>query len=79
MAKCYERGDESSRKNKTWELDELPKGKKLVRCKWVFLVKYRSDGSVERYKARLVDKRYTQNYGVDYLEPFAPVAKMNIV
>jgi len=40
-------------------------------------MKYRSDGFLERYKTRLVAKRYTQIYGIDYLETFAPVAKMN--
>ena len=48
-------------------------------CKWVFAVKFKGDGSLERYKTRLVAKGYTQTYGVDSQETFAPVAKMNTV
>lgn len=53
-------------RNKTWELVDLSKEKKLVGCKWVFTVKYKSNGFVKRYKARLVAKGYTQFYGIDY-------------
>ena len=70
---------EALEKNKTWELVDLPIGKRLVGCKWVYTVKYKVNGSLERYKVRLVAKRYTQTYGVDYLETFTSVAKMNIV
>ena len=53
-------------KNATWEKVDLPQGKGVVGCKWVFTVKYNSDGSSQRYKARLVAKGYTQTYGIDY-------------
>jgi len=54
-------------KNNTWNVMTLPAGKRTVSCKWVFTVKYNSDGSVERYKAMLVAKGFTQTYGMDYL------------
>ncbi|RVW71265.1 Retrovirus-related Pol polyprotein from transposon RE1 [Vitis vinifera] len=69
----------SLQKNETWELVECPPGKKPVGCRWIYTVKYKADGSIERFKAKLVAKGYTQTYGIDYTETFAPVAKINIV
>ena len=66
-------------KNQTWEVVPLPFGKKAVGCKWVHTKKHHADGTLERYKSRLVAHGFTQSYGVDYFETFAPVAKMETV
>lgn len=66
-------------KNKTWELVKLPAGKKAISCKWVFTIKQNPEGKVERYKARLVARGYSQTYSIDYDETFSPVAKMGTV
>ena len=50
--------------NKTWELVDTPKGVKLIGGKWVYKVKYNTDDSINRYKARLVVKRYAQQHGI---------------
>lgn len=66
-------------KNKIWELVTPPTKKRLVGCKWAFIVEHKADGSVERFKPRLVAKGFTQTYEVDYQETFTPVAKMNTI
>src|SRR6266581_9746892 len=59
-----------------WETVLHPKDKNVVDCKWVYWTKYKSDGAVDKHKARLVARGFTQVYGVDYLETYSPVAKL---
>ena len=61
--------------NEVWDLVELPEGHQKVGCKWVFKTKRDSHGNLERYKARLVSKGFTQKDGVNYKETFSPVSK----
>ena len=65
--------------NETWDLVPLPKGRKLVRCIWVYKTKFGPDGKVDRHKARIVTKGFSQVEGIDYTETFFPVAKMNSI
>jgi len=61
--------------NQTWELAKLPPGRKAIGSRWVFLIKHKADGSVERYKARLVAQGFSQRPGLDYGETFASTIK----
>lgn len=69
----------SIERNNTWELSDLPRGQKCIGVKWVYKTKLNKDGGVDKFKARLVAKGYKQEFGVDYTEVFAPVARLDTI
>ena len=64
----------SMKDNDVWDLVELPEGVKPIGYKWIFKTKRDSKGNIERYKARLITKGYSQREGIDYKETFSPVS-----
>ena len=66
-------------RNKTWGLVELPKDKVPIGSKWIFKSKLKADGSIDKFKERLVAKGYSQKEGIDFEETYAPVAKLNTI
>ena len=69
----------SLEENGTWELTSLPEGAKAIPNKWVFRIKRNADGSVDKFKARLVVKGFSQEKGVNYDQTFSPVAKLSTI
>ncbi|XP_060175305.1 uncharacterized mitochondrial protein AtMg00810-like [Lycium barbarum] len=65
--------------NQTWELVPKPKDVKPISCRWVYKIKRLADRSIERHKASLVARGFTQEYDLDYDETFSPVAKFTTV
>jgi len=66
-------------KNGTWQLVDRPRNRKVIGVKWIFKTKLNPDGTICKHKARLVVKGYAQQYGVDYQETFAPVARYDTI
>lgn len=62
--------------NETWTAEALPPWKHAIDSKWDYKTKYKLTREVERYKAHLVARRFTQIEGIDFHETFAPVAKL---
>jgi hypothetical protein len=63
-------------RNNTRELSKLPEGRKIIGCKCVYKIKYRSDREIERFKARLMAKDYKEREGIDFDKTFYPVVKI---
>ncbi|GJZ51089.1 ribonuclease H-like domain-containing protein [Tanacetum coccineum] len=70
---------EALNRNNTWTVCDLPVGRKPVGSKWLWKIKYKSTGEIERYKARVVAKGFSQREGFDYSETFSLVVKMSTV
>ena len=66
-------------RNNNWSLVSPPPGSHVVRCRWIYKIKYKSDGSMDRYKALLVGQGFTQTAGVDYFDTFSPTAKSSTI
>ena len=69
----------SLNENDTWTLEYLPEGHKAIPCKWVYKIKQNPDGSIDKYKARLVIKGCSQRKGIDYGETFSPVVRTSSI
>jgi hypothetical protein len=63
--------------NGTWREEVLPSGTNLVSTKWVFIIKVKSDGTLDRFKARLIARGFSQIYNIDYFETFAPTVQID--
>ena len=66
-------------KTRTWDLVDLPSGKTAIDCKWVYKIKTRSDGTINRHKAGLVAKGFTHEYVIDYEENFALMTRLSSI
>ena len=64
---------------KTWVLVPKPHGRHPVGYKWVYKIKHNADGSIFRYKARLVAESYNQEYELDYSDTFSPVIRQETI
>ncbi|GKB94890.1 ribonuclease H-like domain-containing protein, partial [Tanacetum coccineum] len=67
---------EALNRDNTWTICDLPVGRKAIGSKWLWKIKYKSNGEIERYKARVVAKGFSQREGFDYLETFSHVVKI---
>ncbi|GJU60200.1 zinc finger, CCHC-type containing protein [Tanacetum coccineum] len=65
--------------NNTWVLSDLPPGCKPLGCKWIFKIKMKVDGTIDKFKARLVIQGFRQKEGIDYFDTYAPVASITTI
>ena len=70
---------DSIMKNQVWEVVPRPEGKKVVGFRWIYKVKHATDGSMQKYKVRFVEKGFSHKEGIDYEETFALVARYSSI
>ena len=66
-------------RNKTWVMTTLPEGVNNIGVKWIFKTKFNENGEIDKCKARLVAKEYAQQYGIEYTEVYALVARLDTI
>lgn len=66
-------------RNHTWELMTLPPKRKPISCKWIFRIKYKSNGTIDRYKVQLVARGFSQKEGIDYFETYSLVVQITSI
>lgn len=70
---------QSLKKNNTWRLANLPENQSVIDNRWIYKIKCKPNGDIERFKARLVVRGFTQEYGINYFETFSPVVKFTSI
>lgn len=70
MERGYGKGIQALELNKTWKIVDVPENKNHIGCKWVYKIKCKVDGSIERFKARLVTNMYPQREGINFHDLF---------
>ena len=70
---------ESILRNHTWQLDDLPPGNKPLGSKWIFKRKMKPDGTIDKYKAKLIVKGYREKEDLDYFDTYSPVTRITSI